>query len=78
MNDLRYKLNCTLVVSLMLALLVFAGDLILKYAQPAEQWTVALPVGNGRCAPWFTAASPTNICNSMSHAVVGAVPTGSS
>ncbi len=32
----------------MLAVSALAGDLALKYSQPATRWTEALPVGNGR------------------------------
>src|SRR5689334_11767594 len=33
---------------LLFATTVSAGDLTLRYSQPAARWTEALPVGNGR------------------------------
>jgi len=35
-------------VMALLAPVAYAGDLLMWYAQPAEKWTQALPIGNGR------------------------------
>ena len=40
--------HVSVIVSTILAAAASAGELSLKYAQPATQWTEALPVGNGR------------------------------
>ena len=36
------------------------GDLKLWYRQPPDEWVQALPLGNGRLAPWCSAALPAS------------------
>lgn len=48
MNKLSFKLSLCLLVSLNALNPVHAQDLNLWYNKPAEKWTDALPIGNGR------------------------------
>jgi alpha-L-fucosidase 2 len=47
-NNMRISIHILWVASFLLACSAQAGELALKYSQPAACWTEALPVGNGR------------------------------
>jgi len=55
----RFRIHFLLAAWLLAASPVLAGGLALKYAQPAERWTEALPVGNGRLGAMVFGGSTT-------------------